>query len=109
MGTKGAKLTKEAINLAEQTVEKLQPLGAVNAKKMFGGYGLFHDGKMFGLISSEGQMYFKVTENNKARYETAGAEKYGKMPYYSVSQKIIDDYDRLLEWAEEAVKISKSR
>ena len=108
MGTKGAKLTGEATEMADQMIEKLQSLGAISAKKMFGGYGLFYDSKMFGLISSNGQVYFKVTEENKSRYENIGAEKYGKMPYYSVSKKIIDDPDSLLEWTREAIEVSKS-
>lgn len=108
MGTKGAKLTGKATEMADQLIEKLQSSGAIRAKKMFGGYGLFHDSKMFGLISSEGQVYFKVTEENRSRYENVGAEKYGKMPYYSVSQKIIDDPNSLQEWAQEAIEVSKS-
>jgi len=32
-------------------VELLQPMGAVCAKSMFGGHGVFLDGLMFGLIA----------------------------------------------------------
>lgn len=108
MGTKGARLSAQATALAERVVGKMKTLGDVNAKKMFGGYGLFHEEKMFGLISSEASMYFRVTELNNARYKAIEAEKYGKMPYYLVPEKIIDNPKDLVEWADEAIKASKS-
>jgi len=50
MGTKDSKLTSGATDSAEGFVGRLQPLGDVTSKKMFGGYGIFESGKMFALV-----------------------------------------------------------
>ena len=38
--------------------------GQVNARKMFGGVGLYRDSKMFGLIADD-VAYLKVDESNR--------------------------------------------
>ena len=52
-GCKGAKLTGETTEAAAAAVERLLPLGDVTSKRMFGGYGIFIEAKMFGLIDGE--------------------------------------------------------
>ncbi len=44
----------------EKTLERLLPLD-VDARKMFGEYGLFYKGKMFGLIC-DNTFFIRVTE-----------------------------------------------
>ena len=51
---------------AAYVVDLMQSLGPVQAKAMFGGYGIFLDGLMFALIA-DSVLYFKVdktTEND---------------------------------------------
>ena len=62
MGQKGAKLSREAADASQRTVQALAPLGDVSSRKMFGGYGIFEGGTMFGLINSEGEVYLKVDD-----------------------------------------------
>jgi DNA transformation protein len=52
-------------------VESLRPLGAVSARRMFGGHGIFLHGLMFGLIADD-QLYFKVDDDSRAAYEDKG-------------------------------------
>ena len=47
MGTKGDKLTKNAHLSAETLVDKLSAIAGIRSKKMFGGYGIFREEKMF--------------------------------------------------------------
>ncbi len=42
---------------------------------MFGGWGLFLDGVMFGLIARE-RLYFKVDAETEPRFAAAGAEAF---------------------------------
>jgi DNA transformation protein len=53
----------------------LLPLGPVRARAMFGGWGLFLDDAMFGLIARE-RLYFKVDAETEPRFAAAGAEAF---------------------------------
>ncbi len=53
----------------------LLPLGPVRARAMFGGWGLFLDDAMFGLIARE-RLYFKVDAESQPRFAAAGAVAY---------------------------------
>ena len=46
MGEKGKKLSQESVISAELLLEKLSQIGGLTSKKMFGGHGIFHEGKM---------------------------------------------------------------
>ncbi|MGB3099138.1 MAG: TfoX/Sxy family protein [Solirubrobacterales bacterium] len=84
MGRKGAKLTERATEAAEGLVAELAPLGEVTSRKMFGGYGIYEDGVMFVLVSSEGLPFLRVDDALRAELESEGAASPGKMPYVSV-------------------------
>lgn len=49
-------------------LELLDGLGAVGARRMFGGYGLYRNDVMFALIADD-TLYFKVDEHNRAEFE----------------------------------------
>nr|WP_298923358.1 TfoX/Sxy family protein [uncultured Allomuricauda sp.] len=107
MGVKGAKITQGSVLAAELIVQKLSSISDISAKKMFGGHGIFHTGKMFGIIHSKGTAYLKVDISNQKDYEKNGARKHGKMPYYSIPDAVFDDVDTLLLWAKKSIEISK--
>ena len=106
MGMKGDRQTIEAARFAEDLLPLLQPLGSVSSKKMFGGYGLFQMGKMFGLISSDAELFLKVGESNRARFQRARSPQHGTMPYFRVPKSVLIDNDKLLDWAGSAVEVA---
>jgi DNA transformation protein len=53
----------------------LLPLGPVRARAMFGGWGLFLDDVMFGLIAGE-QLYYKVDAETQPRFAATGAKAF---------------------------------
>ena len=108
MGEKGAKVTNDSSQVAVDIQKRLAGLGSVHTKKMFGGYGVFEEDKMFALIDSSGQVFFKVDESNQARYEEAGSEKHSRMPYYRVPDDVYWDDDLLKEWAVLSIGLSKA-
>lgn len=108
MGTKGAKMTNASVLAAEELVQKLELIGSISSKKMFGGHGVFHDGKMFGIVDSKGLAYLKADVSLLEFFENSGAHKHGKMPYYSIPETVLKNQELLLEWAKKSIKISKN-
>jgi DNA transformation protein len=106
MGEKGAKLTGTASQTAEMIVSKLSSFENVSSRKMFGGHGIFQDGKMFAIINSRGEVFFKVDDTNRFEYEKMSSDQHGKMPYYSVADKVLADDARLQELARLSIKIA---
>ncbi|MGW9684633.1 TfoX/Sxy family protein [Flagellimonas sp. 2504JD1-5] len=107
MGAKGDKMTNDSVLAAELLVQKLGSIGSIKAKKMFGGHGLFHEGKMFGIVDSKGAAYLKADATILEIFEKAGTHKHGKMPYYSIPETVLKNHAMLLEWVEKSIKISK--
>ena len=56
----------------EYILELLAPLGPVRARKMFGGYGLYHDALMFALVAEQ-QLFLKIDEQTEAQFAAAGS------------------------------------
>jgi DNA transformation protein len=100
----------------EHLLELLQPLmrqlGPMQAKRMFGGYGLFYDGLMFGLIAGN-QLYFKVdaqTEGEFAAlrstpftYQSASRDTVMRS-YLSAPPACFDSASEMSRWARLAIE-----
>ncbi len=50
--------------------EVFDAFGPIRMRRMFGGWGIYHDGLMFGLYSS-GRLYLKTDAYNVAQFEAA--------------------------------------
>ena len=109
MATKDGKVESLATIAVEQFAGKVMPLGEIKFKKMFGGYGVFESGTMFALVTKEGGVYLKSGETNLVRFEEAGANKHGRMPYYQIPEAVFKDDSQLIEWTREAIGISKTQ
>ena len=87
-------------------VELMQPIGAVSAKRMFGGYGIFLDGLMFALVA-DSTLYLKADSETENEFEEKGLErfKYNKkgkeytMSYYCAPEEALEDMDEMNDWA----------
>jgi len=51
----------------EHVVETLRTFGPVEARAMFGGWGLYHHGLFFALVAAE-TLYLKVDEQNSRKF-----------------------------------------
>jgi DNA transformation protein len=109
MGKKGAKFSEEIGILADEMVDRLGSLGPITWKKMFGGAGIYLDGKMFAFIDPEARLHFKVDDSNRARYVDAASTKHDRMSYFSVPDDALASDKSLDEWAESSAQIAKSR
>jgi DNA transformation protein len=75
---------------------------------MFGGFGLYKDETFFGIIFN-GQLFFKTDPATRSRYVEMGMkpfqpnEKQILKRYYGVPADVMEDRDRLITWALDAV------
>lgn len=85
----------------------------IEAKRMFGGHGLYFKGYFFGLIS-RGFLYFKTTEKTRQPYLDAGMGPFQPSPrqtlknYFQVPIDVIEDADELTQWAKTAIATQKA-
>lgn len=86
---------------------QLALFGDVQAKKMFGGIGLFHNSLMFGMIGDD-TFRLKVDESNIADYESRGMQQFSSgtkkkgMPYWEVPAEVVEDPETLKVWADKS-------
>ncbi|HZV98655.1 MAG TPA: TfoX/Sxy family protein [Methylophilaceae bacterium] len=86
--------------------EVFEHFGPVEARKMFSGYGLYHDGVMFGLIADE-VLYLKADAAIARHFEARGLEQFSykrgdkvvKMSYYLAPEEIYEDREAAAVWA----------
>lgn len=94
----------------DHVLDLLAPLGAVRARGMFGGAGLYLGDTMFALIADD-VLYFKTDAANAGDYEALGMgpfkpfdDKPMIMPYHEVPPDVMEDSDTLCAWARRALR-----
>ena len=107
MGNKGETFKKEAAETAELMQIKLAGINNLSFRKMFGGYGLFSNDKMFGLIDSKGQCFLKADSTNLKDFEAFHSDKHSKMPYYSIPSHVLQDRQLLESMVIKSIEINK--
>ena len=93
--------------------EVFAQFGPVQARRMFGGYGLYHEGVMLGLVADD-TLYLKADASTREHFLSHGLgafeyEKNGKtvtMSYYLAPEEILEDPDMAREWAQQAFAIA---
>jgi DNA transformation protein len=107
MGERGAKNTAAAEIIVKSLLDDLQEIDGLSSKKMFGGFGLFHADKMFGIVDSQGTPFLKINKELQSDFEDRGGHQHSRMPYYSIPEDILHKKENLLEWARRSISISK--
>jgi DNA transformation protein and related proteins len=89
--------------------------GNVTARRMFGGAGLYRDGKMFGLVADD-VAYLKVDDSNRADFVAAGSsafrpypDKATTMSYYEIPPDVLEQPEELCAWAKRSLAIQKKK
>ncbi len=81
----------------------LGDVGGISSRAMFGGWAVYKNGTVFGLIVS-GELYFKVGAENRPEFERMGGRPFlyarpdGKsvaMSYWLVPEDALDNRERL--------------
>lgn len=91
----------------------------VTVKNMFGGYGFYLDGKIFGFTLNDDTLVFKANDDTKKKFEERGSQQFiyeghknkgpVAMPYWSVPEEIIDDKTELAAWVRESASSSSKK
>lgn len=94
-------------------VDLMQSVGPVHAKGMFGGYGIYLDGLMFGLVA-DSVLYLKTDKQTENEFRDRGLEaftysKKGKefrMSYYQAPEEALEDGEEMNAWANKAYGVA---
>jgi DNA transformation protein and related proteins len=90
-------------------LEQLRDVAGVSCRAMFGGHGLFQDGKMFGILFKS-RLYLKVGPRTRPAYEKAGMKPFhpsARMTlrsYYEAPADVLENATELGRWASAAIR-----
>ncbi|HEU4394417.1 MAG TPA: TfoX/Sxy family protein [Planctomycetota bacterium] len=94
-------------------LDQLEGLDGVEARAMFGGYGLYLGEEFFGMVW-KGRAWFRTDERSRAEYRALGSEPipfgkdYEQNRYWSVPEDVLEDGPRLRAWALAAASTPRS-
>ncbi len=85
--------------------DMFEALGPVSIRRMFGGKGIYHQGKILAL-EVDGEILLKADSESAPEFEAAGSSQWVyegknkpvKMPYWSIPDVALDDPDELAKW-----------
>jgi DNA transformation protein and related proteins len=97
----------------DYVIDQLRSFGGAGARAMFGGFGIYKGGLMFGLIAFD-ELYFKVDDSNRPDFEARKSKPFvyegkGKpmtMSYWRIPDDVLEDPDQLKEWAMKAYDVA---
>jgi DNA transformation protein len=89
--------------------ELLEDWASVSARRMFGGYGLYHEGLMFAIVMDQ-RLYLKADEVNRPEFEALGLAPFtyamkGRdvaLSYWAAPDAIFDEPSVAVRWARSA-------
>ncbi len=95
-------------------VDTFQIIGPSRAKAMFGGYGIYIDECMVGLVA-DAVLYLKVDKALSKQYADKGLphftfvknDKPVEMSYCQAPEELFDDLALMLEWLEKSFIVAK--
>jgi len=92
----------------DYVLDQLASLGAVSARAMFGGHGLYRGPEFFGIVH-QGRLYFRTDARTRSDYIAHGMPPFRPNPrqtlasYYEVPADMLDDAETLAIWAHTAL------
>lgn len=90
--------------------------GHITIRAMFGGYGIYKNSVIFGLIVDD-EVYFKVNNTNRQQYIDRGSEAFSyerngkiiRMSYWKLPIEILESPEELKGWIDQSYQISSLR
>jgi DNA transformation protein len=102
-------MDKKDESFKDFVLDQLLGLDGVEARRMFGGYGLYQAETFFGIVH-RGRIYFKIDGTTVKEYHKRRMKpfrpnaKQTLKSYYQVPPEIIEDADQIAEWARQAIR-----
>ena len=89
--------------------EVFRSFGSISSRRMFGGYGIYHQGLMFGLVADD-ELYLKADSISAPDFSKAGSLQFEyvkngvpmKMSYFSAPEEIFENQEIASVWANRA-------
>ncbi|MGI8896729.1 MAG: TfoX/Sxy family protein, partial [Casimicrobiaceae bacterium] len=96
--------------------ELFAAFGPIAVRRMFGGAGIYADGKMFGLLDDD-VIYLKADEASAPAFQREGSTPFvyvkdGRpmtMSYWRLPERLYDDPDELAQWARAALALAQRK
>ena len=91
----------------EYLVELMRPWGAVTAKSMFGGWGLYREGLFFAIVADD-VLYLKTDDETRATFEAERLDPFvfrskdgtsTAMSYRRAPDEALENPDEMARWA----------
>jgi DNA transformation protein len=105
-----SKNSERTKHLAEHYVDQLSEWAKITTRPLFGAVALYRNDHVFAM-AWQGALYFKVDDGSRPQYEaaasqtlgyTAEGEDHALKSYWAVPADVLEDDERLQEWAERA-------
>ena len=103
--------------LLDYLVDHLAPLGDARGRAMFGGFGVYLDGVIIGIIAFD-TFFLKADDTNRPAFKAAGAQPFtyqrGGEPavstgYWECPADVLEEPDQLRSWALASLAASRRR
>lgn len=95
-------------------LDQLRELTDIEARRMFGGHGLYQDETFFAILH-KGKLFFKVDDSTVGDYRKHKMKpfrptaKQTLKSYYQVPVQVIENSDRLCVWAVNAANCQNNK
>lgn len=98
-------------------LDQLSQGGMISVRRMFGGAGLYRDGKIFCVIADD-VAYLKVDDASREDFVKAGCSPFNPYPelnkatvssYYEVPAEVLEDREAFRKWAQRSLDIQPKK
>ncbi len=102
-------MNKKDESFKDFVLDQLLELDGIEARPMFGGYGLYRDETFFGIVH-KGKLYFKINDSTAAEYRRRKLKPFRPnarqtlKSYFQVPADVLEDADGLCRWAVQAIQ-----
>ena len=96
-------------SLIIRLLETMAPLGEVEDRPHLGGWALYLEGRMFGIVQGD-KIWFRTDQGTRLEYVRSGSSPFATNPsmelgwFYEVPSSVRDDEYQLVAWARKAVE-----
>ena len=107
-------MNKKDESFKDFILDQLRELDGVEARRMFGSFGLYRDETFFGIVH-KGRLYFKTDDSTVAEYRKRKMKPFRPnarqtlKSYYGVPLAILEDADLLCQWAANSIGCQRKK
>ena len=103
-------------SFVEYIIDILSGFGDIKLRRMFGGYGVYHNRIMFAIII-DNEIYFKADKDLAEKYKLLGSfpftykrdEKTITMSYWIATAEVLEDVNQLKDWVNSSVNVARGK